>query len=117
MNARIKKLFADTIVITSYISVIVIMAIYIIFLLIKFQSLPPLIPLFNQIPWGEGRLATKVQLFLPLGIASTIVAVNTGILLFFSSDTPLVTRLVSLTNFLVPLFALLLIIRTVLIVV
>lgn len=117
MNARIKKLFADTIVLASFIAVIIILIAYIIFLLLTFQKLPPVVPLFNQVPWGEGRLATKMQLFLPFGIASAIVIINTGIVLFFSSDTPLVTRLVSLTNVLVAIFALLLVIRTVLIII
>lgn len=117
MNERIKKLFSDSIVLISFIGIAIIIVVYIIFLLLTFRALPPVVPLFNQVPWGEGRLAPKIQLLIPLGIASAIVIFNTSILLFFSSDTPLVTRLVSLTNFLVILFALLLVIRTVLIVI
>lgn len=115
MNVRIKNLFADNIVLASFIGVGTMLFLYVIFVLFMFQKLPPVVPLFNQVPWGEGRLATKMQLFLPFGIACAIVISNTSILLFFSTDTPLVTRLVCLTNFLVTLFALLLVIRTVLI--
>lgn len=115
MNVRIKNLFADNIVLVSFIGVAAMLFLYVIFLLLMFQRLPPVVPLFNQVPWGEGRLATKMQLFLPFGIASAIIIINTGIMFFFSTDTPLVTRLVCLTNFLVTLFALLLVIRTVLI--
>ena len=117
ISVRFKKLFADKIVLLSFIGIAITILIYVIFLLITFHKLPPVIPLFNQVPWGEGRLATKIQLFLPFGIASMIVAINTSILLFFLSDTPLVTRFVCLTNFLVTLFALLLAIRTVLIII
>lgn len=117
MSLRFKNLFADKIVLASFIGVIVTLILYGIFLLFTYQKLPPLIPLFNQVPWGEGRFATKIQLFIPFGIASIIVICNTSLLLFFSLDIPLVTRLVCLTNFLVSLFALLLIIRSVLIII
>ncbi len=115
MNARFKKLFADNIVLASFISVFAMLVFYVIFLLVMYQKLPPVVPLFNQVPWGEARLATKMQLFIPFGIVCAIVIGNTGIVIFFSSEIPLITRLVSLTNFLITLFALLLMVRTVLI--
>ncbi len=117
MNARIKKLFADKLVLFSFIFILAIFAILCIFLLFTYQSMPMLVPLFNQIPWGVERLGAKIQIFLPLGIASTAIVINTLLLLFIQQDMPLVTRLVCLTNVLVALFALLVMVRTVLIVI
>ena len=117
MKERVKKLFKDKLVLISFLFVLTIGVIYVIFLLLTYRQLPPLVPLFNQIPWGAERLGVKIQLFFPFGIASAAIFTNTVLLLFVSQDMPLVTRLVSLTNFLIALFALLIVIRTVLIVI
>src|SRR6266496_1061063 len=31
----------------------------------SYFSLPPLLPLFNQLPWGEERLGQRFEIFLP----------------------------------------------------
>lgn len=117
MNARIRKLLADKLVLFSFLCILAIFSLYGIFLLFTYQQTPSLVPLFNQIPWGIERLGAKIQLFLPLGIASLAIVINTFLLLFISQDMPLVTRLVSLTNVLIALFALLVVVRTVLIII
>lgn len=51
-------------------------------ILIVFRSLPPQIPLFYSRAWGEGQLATRMFIFLPmagaflLGLFNLAIGVN-----------------------------------------
>ena len=41
-----------------------------------FLKLPPVIPLFNQLPWGENRLGATYEFLLPLVISSVFFLFN-----------------------------------------
>lgn len=66
-----------------------------------YKSLPPFLPLFNQMPWGEIRLGDKDLLFLPISLALGISLIN----FFFSTQLydhmPLLARMVTITSLLI----------------
>lgn len=117
MNEHFKKLFTDKFVLLSCFGTVAFILFHGLFLLLFFQKLPPIVPLFNQMPWGEARFAPKIQIFIPLGIAVSFLLLNVFVSAFICLTHPLATRLLSATSFLIALFAFIVIIRTVLIIV
>lgn len=83
------------------------------FILINFSSLPPLLPLFNQLSWGEQRLGTKEQIFIPVAISFGILIINFSFSQFIYQKTPLVARILCGTSVCVSFFAFLFITHTI----
>lgn len=86
-----------------------------VFTLISYRNLPPFIPIFNQMPWGEQRIAKTMFLFIPIGISFLIFVLN----LIFSSlsykRNPLISRLIFATSLTISILTLVFIVRTILI--
>lgn len=78
-----------------------------------YSQLPPFIPLFNQMPWGEARLGLKEEIFIPVAITFTIFVINLIVSSWLYNKTPLISRIFSITTLLISFFTLLFIIRTV----
>ena len=112
MNVFFKRLSSDKIVVWSFFATLSLVLTNLILTALFYSHLPPVLPLFNQMPWGKARLGTKEQIFIPISIAFLIFIGN----LIFSASLyekiPLVSRIVCITSFLISLFALLFIIRT-----
>ncbi len=116
MNASLKQVFADKIITASFGIFIFFLLLCVIFTVSSFKHLPPFIPLYNQLPWGEGRLGGQIQIFIPLLVLIFTGVGNFIVTVFVHNRMPLVARLLSTTTFLIALLALLLIIRTILII-
>lgn len=116
MNVSIKQLFADRILARSFFVGIFLVLFQLLFIVLSFAKLPPFIPLFNQMPWGEERLGTKIQIFIPVGVALAVFIGNFIATFSLYTKMPLLCRFLSLTSLLVALFALILIVRTILII-
>lgn len=89
--------------------------IFINFLLIAlyYSSLPPFIPLFNQMPWGEERITKTVWIFLIPLFALIILIMNLLFGNYIYKKIPLIARLCAMTSFLIAVLALIFIIRTI----
>ena len=115
-----KKLFRiikqDKIIYRSSITTSLIILVSVIYSLLSYSNLPPVIPLFNQLPWGEKRLTFTVFIFLPSLLALTLLVLNILITRFIYEKTPLIARILTITSLLIGIFSLLLIIRTITIV-
>lgn len=85
----------------------------IIYVIFFYTSLPPAIPLFNQMPWGEARLGTKWQIFIPVFMALLIFIGNLFLSSVFYKKIPLISRMLAVTSFLICFFALLFSARTI----
>ena len=82
-------------------------------IIIAFAHLPPFIPLFNQMQWGEMRLGSKEQISIPLLTAFSIYILNFFFSIALYKQMPLVSRILCITSLLVCLFTLLFVIRTI----
>jgi len=80
---------------------------------INYSNLPPYLPIYNQMPWGEERLGTKDQLLIPLIIATVIFLTNFLISYLIYIRMPLVSRMLCITTLLICFFTLLFSFRTV----
>ncbi len=85
----------------------------IIYALFYLNSLPPFIPLFNQLPWGEKRLITSIGIFLPIFVAIAISLFNLFFSTFIYKKNPLIPRIFTLTSLLISILTLLFVIRTI----
>lgn len=83
------------------------------YILLSFRNLPPFIPLFNQLPWGETRIAKTIWIFIVPFLSLSIFIFN----LIYSQLTykkiPLIPRILVVTSFIVSILALLFVVRTI----
>jgi hypothetical protein len=77
------------------------------------RRLPPAVPLWYSRPWGEGRLASPWFLLLPLGTAGIIYGLNLAMIVRFSADHPMFTRVLLLTSCLISCLSVILVVRIV----
>lgn len=91
------------------------------FILLLFQAgllavfylrLPPVVPLFNQLPWGEDRLGATYEFLLPIVIAGIFFLFNYVLLRKLYTTTPLVSRIVGITTLLTSLLSFIFVVRT-----
>lgn len=113
MNASFKEILSDKIVFWGILSSLFLLGFAVVYVFLFYKSLPPVLPIFNQLPWGEERLGDKQKLFLPLEITLFILISNVFFSKFVYKHIPLFARILCATSLLICLFALLFIIRTV----
>lgn len=85
----------------------------IIFILFSYRNLPPLIPIFNQLPWGEQRLGPTLTIFIPVLVTLLILIINVFTAAFTYKKTPLVARMLAAVSLLTSILTCLFIIKTV----
>ena len=84
----------------------------VIYTLFYYFSLPPFIPIFNQMPWGMARLGTRVEIFMPIAIGIIFFLWNLFFMTKFYDKMPLLSRMLSATTFLICLLTFIFTIRT-----
>ena len=85
----------------------------VIFILFSYRNLPPFIPIFNQLPWGEQRLGPTLTIFIPVLVAFLILVINIFTSTLIYKKTPLVARMLAAVSLLISILAFLFIIKTV----
>ncbi len=113
MKGYINQIKSDKIMLFGFSIGIFLIIISLIFILLTYSKLPPFIPLFNQMPWGEGRLGGLIEIFIPLVIALVIFLINISLASLFYLKIPLISRILCVTSLLVSIFMTLLTIRTI----
>lgn len=83
------------------------------FIFFSYNSLPPFIPVFNQLPWGEQRLGAKPTVFLPLMVSFLIFACNLVLSILVYKKIPLISRILAISSLTSSILVFFLIIRTV----
>src|SRR3989344_7772334 len=72
----------------------------IIFILFSYGNLPPFIPIFNQLPWGEQRLGPTFTIFIPVLVALLILIINILTATITYKKIPLVARMLAAVSLL-----------------
>ena len=85
----------------------------IIFILFSYGNLPPFIPIFNQLPWGERRLGSTLTIFIPVLVALLILVINAFTSTLIYKKTPLVARMLAAVSLLTSILSFLFIIKTI----
>lgn len=79
---------------------------------IFFLSLPQFLPLFNQLPWGEGRLGSRLEIFLPVLVTFFFLIFNFFLLNKLYEHMPLMSRILSITTVLITALSVIFTIQT-----
>lgn len=113
MKKYFKYLREDKLLQRLFILSFVLIALTVIFILINYSKLPPLLPVFNQLPWGEERLGSTIGIFIPSVAVFLILIINIFLSVFSYSRFPLIARMLAITSFLSSILTLLFVIRTI----
>ena len=117
MKELIKLLKTDKILRWSVVSTSILIILSLALDFLFYFSLPLVIPLFNQMPWGESRLGTRLEIFLPIIVAATFFLCNLILMIKLYDKTPLLSRMLCVTAFLIALLTFIFLIRTLLLIV
>lgn len=113
MKKFFSPLQSDKTLLGGFVGSLIILILHSLYLFFLFPKLPPFVPLYNQMPWGPERLGSQNETLYVLCMVSIIFVLNFIIALLIYSKMPLISRMISLITFIVNIFALLFIIRTI----
>lgn len=116
MLGRFNYLKRDKIANRSYLLSFFLLALTCICSSLFYGLLPPVIPVFNQLPWGIQRLGDKFLIFLPLAFSSLMLLFNIIYSGFIYEKMPLVVRMIGITAFFISLITCIYTLRTVMLV-
>lgn len=97
---------------SSYTSAICIL-LGLLYVALFFSKLPPLLPIFNQMGWGETRIGTKFQIFIPILVVFVVNIANFVISTKLYGKIPLLSRVISVISLILSFLVFLFVIRTV----
>lgn len=112
MNETFKVALADKIAKWCLILSSGILVVELMYIGFFYFSLPPVLPIYNQLPWGEQRLGSKIEIFLPFGLTLIFFVFNFILLSRLHDKLPLLSRMLSITTFLIAILSFIFIVRT-----
>jgi hypothetical protein len=74
-------------------------------IIVKFNNLPPLIPLYYSLPWGANQLVPTSYIFLPPIISIAVLIVNNGLAVIFTKSIYLLSILLIITSLIFSAFS------------
>lgn len=107
MKEKLKFTFSDNLIKYSIVLSILLLVGDIVVTLMFYPNLPPYIPFFNSMPWGEARLASPVAAIILCCIGIGVFSLNTVLSVLLYQKQPLLSRILSITSFLFMLLGLL----------
>lgn len=113
MNGLIKFLSNDR---TIWFSILISLSLLFVSLVLAglfYRNLPPLIPLFNQLPWGADRLFGKLGIFIPIIVSLVVIIINAFVTRYMYERMPVTARMLNVTGFLISLLTLFFVFRTI----
>jgi hypothetical protein len=113
MNGFTRFAVEDKLIKRISVTALVLMGLTAIYILLNYTKLPPLLPMFNQLPWGVDRLSSRNGIFIPLAVSVFIFATNFVASGFSYKESPLLSRMLSVTSFIASLLSLLFVFRTI----
>lgn len=106
MKEFFKPVKTDKIIHRSAVISVSLIVLTLFYIFIRFFNLPPFIPIFNQLPWGNDRIGPSFTIFIPILATILILIVNLALSSFVYSKTPLMSRIFSVTTLLTILLTL-----------
>jgi len=84
-----------------------------IFILVKYKNLPPFLPIFNQLAWGEQRLGPVLTIFIPIIVNWVVIVLNLISSALIYRKAPLLSRMLSATSVIVTVLVFLFLVKTI----
>lgn len=112
-----KEFFKDiardkTITLAFFINTFFIIA-AVIYILFSYGKLPPFVPIFNQLSWGEQRLGDQITIFIPVMASLLIFAINIFTSALIYKKIPLISRMLVAISLLTGILTFLFSIKTI----
>lgn len=117
MKELIKHIKTDKIVKWGVILSLSLLILQTIYILVVYSFLPPYLPIFNQMSWGESRLGSKIEIFLPILITVAFVIINMFLITRLYTRMPLASRILSITTLLITILSCIFVTRTLLLII
>jgi len=114
MKKLINNIKADKLAFRGFIISLLLTLVTILYIIFNYSSLPPIIPIFNQLPWGNSRLVPINSIFIPVVIFTIIFIFNVLFTSVVYSKNPLIARIVAAVTLILAMMNLLFIVRTIL---
>lgn len=113
MKRHFKYLKEDKLLLRLFFLSFVLIITTIVYIVIYYSRLPLLLPVFNQLPWGEQRLSDTLGIFIPSIVVFIILFFNIFASAVVYPRSPLISRMFAVTSLLTALLTLLFVIRTI----
>ena len=113
MKESFKKLKKDKLILRLYIISFLLLIFTVVYVLIFYTKLPPLLPIFNQYPWGKDRLAQTFGIFITILIVLFYSITNIFLSAYCYQKYPLIGRIFAITTLLISLLTFLFVTRTI----
>ncbi len=118
MKKIIEPLIKDKATLYLVITSILILIVTLIISVFFYFRLPPYIPIFNQLPWGDERLTPTIGIFIPVAVLTFVLMFN----IFFSTflykkNNPLLGRIISSISLLISIMNFIFIVHTILLII
>lgn len=118
MRNFINEIKKDRITFNIFLFSFVIGIVHLIYVLINYKKIPPLIPIFNQLPWGNERLTQTNGIFIPIFLFLCVYVFNFCFVLFlYKRNNPLLGRIIASVTLLLSVVSFIFIVKTILLVV
>lgn len=116
MKEFFKDIKNDKITNIGFSATVALIIVIFVFILFSYRRLPPFVPVFNQLPWGEERLGGTITIFIPLLTALLIFILNLIIATLVYKRIPLVSRMIAGTSLLIAVLTFLFVVKTVILI-
>ncbi len=113
MNGLFKDIKKDRVIFTAFLASFILVFISVVYILFSYRNLPPFLPIYNQLPWGNDRIGTTITIFIPEALVFFISILNLIIFFLLYKKIQIVSRMLSATSLLVALLSFLFTIRTI----
>jgi hypothetical protein len=113
MKKYFNEIRKDKLVVRLFLLSLIIAVVSLLFILFSYTKLPPLIPIYNQLPWGQERLTITPGIFIPVILITSILIINFLVAAVIYVKYPLIARLFAITTLLTSFLTLLFVIRTI----
>lgn len=97
----------------GFLSTLILTIVTLIFIVFSYRNLPPFIPIFNQLPWGEQRLGDTLSIFIPILVSILIFVLNIIMAVLVYAKIPLLSRILAATSLLITILSFLFIVKTI----
>jgi len=116
MKNLIHNIKSDKITLRGFLLSFIFGLVTIIYILFNYKTLPPFIPIFNQLPWGEQRFTNTSGIYITSIIFSFVYIFNLILSSLIYSKNPLLARILAATTLLVSIINFIFIVRTILVI-
>ena len=113
MKNFINNIISDKLALRGFFISFALMLITVFYILINYSHLPPFVPIFNQLPWGNERLTSTLGIFISTVIFAVVFIFNLVFTSLVYNKSPLIARMVAAVTLILAFMNFLFIIRTI----